>query len=648
MGFVARINLLNFFLGSFLVLSLKAGADEAPQVDLQALNELASSTPWLNALHYRRHGFGFGPFMSQADGEAFFLSPEGRRDPLQELLATIEAFKMPGVKNYGHRQLSAACAFPWRYHFIKSHLDIELPQISCPELDSFLAQFQADRVSVVFSTAFPNNPASMFGHSFLLFHQKEPEGRKNMDLLNMSISYAAQVPPDDEGGFIYAVRGLLGGYKGNFTALNYYFKVQEYNNSESRDLWEYELSLSPDEIHRLLLHIWEIENNTWFDYYFFDENCSYHLLSTLQVARPDWELLSGRLYLTPAQSIRILGRKEGAIRDIRLRPSLRRMAYHHYNLLSAEQKRQMKTLVKGSLSESIPHQDIQSLEAGMAYLQYLKREHPRRFQQVNGSLRQSQILLQRSQMGLSPPLPAPQAENRPDWGHSDGRLNLGLGWNPWSHFVDMGVKLAYHDLLNDDRGYDPWSQIDAGEVILRYFRSRDFESRAGLRLERFMVANIVSFNPISPLERRVSWAFSLGLERQKGDACFDCLTPTLRSGIGAALTPSADSLIFFLAQGSMEVQAGLPRGYRLGPRVTAGALFRILPAWKISLQAGHQHSILPYWAKDYGFLEVASSMSVKQKWETRFGFRQLYQGPVDAERIDLQFNEFFFILNSYF
>ena len=58
---------------------------------------------------------------------------------------------------------------------------------------------------------------------------------------------------------------------------------------ENRDVWEYELNLEPHEIERLLAHTWEL-GFTRFDYYFFDENCSYHLLSLLDVARPGVEL----------------------------------------------------------------------------------------------------------------------------------------------------------------------------------------------------------------------------------------------------------------------------------------------------------------------------------------------------------------------
>ena len=69
----------------------------------------------------------------------------------------------------------------------------------------------------------------------------------------------------------------------------YYRKVREYNDIESRDIWEYKLKLSEEEVSRVLLHLWEMQRAE-FDYYFLDENCSYQLLSLLDVAREDLHL----------------------------------------------------------------------------------------------------------------------------------------------------------------------------------------------------------------------------------------------------------------------------------------------------------------------------------------------------------------------
>jgi hypothetical protein len=40
---------------------------------------------------------------------------------------------------------------------------------------------------------------------------------------------------------------LTGQYPGEYSIMPYYRKVKEYGDFESRDLWEYELNLTPEE-----------------------------------------------------------------------------------------------------------------------------------------------------------------------------------------------------------------------------------------------------------------------------------------------------------------------------------------------------------------------------------------------------------------
>ena len=63
----------------------------------------------------------------------------------------------------------------------------------------------------------------------------------------------------------------------------FYLKTQGYSNLESRDLWDYDLDLTPAQIAFLLKHAWEM-GSTYSDYYFFTKNCSYQLLTLLEAA----------------------------------------------------------------------------------------------------------------------------------------------------------------------------------------------------------------------------------------------------------------------------------------------------------------------------------------------------------------------------
>ena len=89
----------------------------------------------------------------------------------------------------------------------------------------------------------------------------------------------------EQRGVNYAFKGLFGGYQGRFSIAPYYVAVKTYGDIENRDIWEYGLNLTQEETSQMLRHVWEMRS-AWFDYYFLDENCSYHLLSLLETARP--------------------------------------------------------------------------------------------------------------------------------------------------------------------------------------------------------------------------------------------------------------------------------------------------------------------------------------------------------------------------
>ena len=59
--------------------------------------------------------------------------------------------------------------------------------------------------------------------------------------------------------------------------LPYFYKLREYNDFESRDLWSYELNLTQKQISFLIDHLWEMKQ-TLIPYYYLDENSSCFVL----------------------------------------------------------------------------------------------------------------------------------------------------------------------------------------------------------------------------------------------------------------------------------------------------------------------------------------------------------------------------------
>ncbi len=69
------------------------------------------------------------------------------------------------------------------------------------------------------------------------------------------------------------------------------------------------------------MHVWEL-GPTRFDYYFFDENCAYHLLSLLEVARPGLQLTDRfRWWAIPSDTVRAVTDQPGLLKRVVYRPA---------------------------------------------------------------------------------------------------------------------------------------------------------------------------------------------------------------------------------------------------------------------------------------------------------------------------------------
>ena len=278
--------------------------------------QLADQHEWHVLLHYRRTLWG--GIESMQDDPGFFLDPQGKTNSQAELIATLTNFY--SEEPVGRSKQPAQCAFVARYHWLKERLefdDARLPPLPCERFTQWFEEFNADTISIIFPTGFMNNPSSMFGHTFLRVDAKgqTPQTR----ILAYTINYAAQLPPN--AGPEYAVKGVFGAYQGYFSTIPYYLKVQEYRDIENRDIWEYRLNLSPLQVKRLLMHAWEL-GNSYFDYFFFGENCAYHILSLVEAAEPSAHLLDHfPVYTIPVDTVRWIQDSTGLIGEVVARPS---------------------------------------------------------------------------------------------------------------------------------------------------------------------------------------------------------------------------------------------------------------------------------------------------------------------------------------
>jgi hypothetical protein len=567
----AKANQTNPYLHSLLVKASKLKLDE--------------HRFWHLILHYKSNIFG--GWISEVDDPRFFLAPNGKHNPRAELEATIKAFFLKNPRE--DSQQSPQCSFIARFHWLKKELEFDttqLPQVECQRFESWLNEINPNGLSLIFPSAYLNNPASVFGHSFLRIDRKGQTEQTR--ILAYTINYAADVPPD--AGLEFAYKGIFGGYRGYFMTPPYYLKVKEYRDIENRDIWEYRLNFSEEQILRLLQHVWEL-GNVYFDYFFFKENCAYHILSLLEVADPRLHLTDHfHLATIPADTIRLLMRQQGLIDDVVYRPARSTQLKRKRETLSSQESAFLDRLHKAPSFSEDPEflqlpQSRQTflLDLTSDFLRYkslTKQDLADQFQQTNRS-----ILLRRSQIPIpSEPFPVEPYSLSPDHGHETTRTGVGFGWRNSELFEEINFRAAYHDLLDPDPGYTQDAQIELLELGLRHYHGRN-----QFRIERFTFANILSLAPMDSWFFSPSWKIRAGMNTVRFRECDLCSNGNFNAGAGAAFeTHMVQREVFFLfGEFDANVSGVYDGNHRVGGGVSGGLMATITENWKWLISGGY-------------------------------------------------------------
>jgi len=506
---------LSFAVCSILFLLFLSQRPAQAAFDVETLQQRAEGlmlyrdAAWLALGHYRAEPVGEG-YAGEADDRGFFLAPEGKNDPRAELRATIAAIRQPGQGDTHPR-----CRFPARYHWLGHALSVNLPPVSCPAFEEWRATLNADGVSLIFPTAYLNSPSSMFGHTLLRLDR--PGQNDDNARLAWSINYAAHA--EDENELFYAWKGLFGGYPGQLTVQPYYLKIKEYHNWENRDIWEYRLNLSRDEVDQLVRHVWEIMP-TRFDYFFVGENCAYRIVSLLDVTRPNLRLARQfPIAAIPADTVRALA-AAGLVADTRFRPSAASILSSQIEQLNADERTLALRLANGERNpEDAPitlTPDARPL-SGRASARVLETAYDfLRYRVIDEKLTredsaEASLSLLRARSKLHTPadfIPPEPPAVRDDQGHGSSRASLGGGYYDGQAYGELELRAAYHDLTDPWPGYRKGAQITFLDADLRYYQN------SGLMLESAQLFSIQSLSPRNDFFKPLSWGVAVGAQRR--------------------------------------------------------------------------------------------------------------------------------------
>jgi len=386
------------------------------------------------------------------------------------------------------------------------------------------------------------------------------------------------MPEQDDIGVVFAAKGMFGGYKGLLEVTKYYTKVTEYNNGESRDLIEYDLKSTPEELDRLINHLWEIYQTTYFDYYFADENCSAVLSDILAVPfNLDNVNTHERWYYLPAEMTKTFKKAE-RVSSENFRPSLKKQLEKRLEKLSPDEVKEVRKLAEGN-SLPVDYNNVPVLDGLISLLDFTRYR-------TKDHLTPDQKILLRKALLRRAALPQAQEEaayvynqnNRPDKGHESQKISFFTRTENSHSLIGLELKQGYHDLMSRDDGYDPFSQFDFLIGSLVYDKKLNRFS-----YDKLTVVDLVSLHTYKFYDPQFSWAAKVTADRIYDLPCDLCHKVNARAYLGPTIRPNSQMAASFMTGVFGEASRHLEKGYRAGLGFEASFLYQLGPSTKIGL-----------------------------------------------------------------
>ena len=377
-----------------------------------------------------------------------------------------------------------SCRFPARAKYFAIKNDRKYSE--CPLVEKWKESIRGQTLSLVFVSQYVSNPASAFGHTFLLFRRSEVPLN-----FNSIVSNAAHIP-DETGDFEYIWKGLVGGFASEFSHDYLYLKFQEYSNMENRDMWIYDLDFSDEQKDQVLNHIWEISHRTSPSYKFLNKNCAVNTYDILAAIHPSLNFMPPSFYVLPVETVIQVN---PIIKSYEYIPSLREKMHLRTQKLSEKQIDEFKKIITHS-TVSVKTSDVDVAELVLENFELQRVKHSGKLsaqQEIN--LKES--LINRATLDDKPKTIEISSAKSPHLAlmpmqialsafNENDKMNYSLSFSP-----------LHHSLLSRSNGYLPFS-----EFILFKLDALKNSDNESIDLTLFQVAN---FPSTTVFDNQFSW-----------------------------------------------------------------------------------------------------------------------------------------------
>ena len=431
------------------------------------------------------------------------------------------------------------------------------------------------------------------------------------------------------------IKGIFGGYDARFSSTKFFRHNHNYGEDQLRDMWEYELSFTPDEVRKIVIHSWELLEAK-FTYYFSDKNCAYQMARLLELI-VEQPLLHHSLWWSMPSTVfdhLVEVERNGVplVKNVKRIPSRQNRFYHAFDNLRGEQKLALEQLVTPkTLDFNIPayqtlstQDKISIVESLFDYYEYQIAENSDK--NLFKAEKQT-LLLERLRL----PANSKEAENAldprdalpPNKGPLPNLVRSGYLYNEqFKSGLQLEVHPAYYDFLSLESGRLPNSSLMMFDIKIAFLdddfslRSLDFVNVESLNVSRTHL----------PADSRLSWKIKVAVE-ENDVKCEDCLVFRATGGLGKS-TALAGALVLY-GMADLHVQSKFEESGTLGSTIRAGFLLNAGRTWKTRLDIGKRYSFNgdrdPY---DVAVLE--NRYGADRNWDVRFSYFRNVTNEINA------------------
>jgi len=504
-----------FFRGLSIALCFFLCSEASATVySIDALHGLSQSKAWQLLLHSN----GRKSFISD---ERFFLH-SGEFDPTQELKKDIEAFAQPFLLDNDH----PICRFPARFQWVLKNLHLnprDFPKPKCTLYNEFKLKVPVDDIQLVFASENILSPSSMMGHVFIKLSGKS----RSQHLVEHAVTYFTVLDSINIPKVIY--QNLFGGMKGLFALQPYRQIRNNYLIKENRNIWEYSLKLTTEQIEFIRAHIWELKNMDS-SYFFGDYNCATITYFLLAMALPE-QLQTTPDWLSPLDVVKSV-HEHGLVSSTQVITSDHWKIHMLKDQIDSEfDPESISHLEEKNIGDVLEHQSPIEKIYTQTYIHYLRDHDAEAYRMHQSVYDKIDMLLSNDTQNYAldyshykDPVKAPGAQH----------LQFYYGQLHHENYIGLAFLPAAIRLTDDQRQYFSTRELRMFEVSARLY------SNGKVRLQDLTLYAVKSLNPWNSITKSISGQWRLNAENHFDEMLNQHFVLNASAGLGYTLDLSRD------------------------------------------------------------------------------------------------------------